>query len=171
MKKISLVLSLTFLMFIVMSSSSQAQERKKWSPQAKGAVIGAATGGAAGAIIHKRNRVVGGVVGGVVGAGAGYGVGKIIDNKQKKKEAEAAAERIAVIERSNDYKVASSTRSSAPARKTRKAAVTPAAPEPATMAYAENNENVFFTSGYVLNPHYGDPSKPYYTSEYRVKSW
>ena len=170
MKKISLVLSLAFLMLIVVSSSSQAQERKKWSPQAKGAVIGAATGGAAGAIIHKRNRVVGGVVGGVVGAGAGYGVGKIIDNKRKKEEAAAAAERIAVIERSNDYKVASSTRSSAPARATKKAAVTPAAPQPETMAYAAN-DNVFFTSGYVLNPHYGDPSKPYYTSEYRVKSW
>lgn len=168
MKKISLVLSLAFLMFIVMSSSSQAQERKKWSPQAKGAVIGAATGGAAGAIIHKRNRVVGGVVGGVVGAGAGYGVGKIIDNKRKKEEAAEAAERIAAIERSNQYKVAAA-RSAAPAP-AKKKSITPAAPEPATMAYAAN-DNAFFTSGYVLNPHYGDPSKPYYTSEYRVKSW
>ncbi|MEJ8800821.1 glycine zipper domain-containing protein [Pontibacter sp. H249] len=170
MKKISLVLSLAFLMFIVVSSSSQAQERKKWSPQAKGAVIGAATGGAAGAIIHKRNRVVGGVVGGVVGAGAGYGVGKIIDNKRKKEEAAEAAERIAAIERSNQYKVAAA-RSAAPAQaRTTKKAVTPAAPEPAAPAYAAN-DNVLFTSGYVLNPHYGDPSKPYYTSEYRVKSW
>lgn len=57
-------------------------EKKGWSAKAKGAVIGAATGAAAGAIINKRQRAVGAVVGGVLGAGAGTGIGAIIDKKQ-----------------------------------------------------------------------------------------
>ncbi|RYD55758.1 MAG: hypothetical protein EOP56_14440 [Sphingobacteriales bacterium] len=58
-----------------------APEKKGWSAKAKGAVIGGATGAAAGAIIHKRQRAVGAVVGGVLGAGAGTGIGAIIDKK------------------------------------------------------------------------------------------
>jgi hypothetical protein len=69
---------------------NQLRPPRQWSPQAKGAVIGGATGAAAGAIIHKRNRVVGGVVGGAVGAGAGYAIGKRIDNKRKAAAALAA---------------------------------------------------------------------------------
>lgn len=56
-------------------------EKKGWSAKAKGAVIGAGTGAAAGAIINKRNRVAGAVIGGVLGAGAGTGIGAIIDKK------------------------------------------------------------------------------------------
>jgi hypothetical protein len=56
-------------------------EKKGWSAKAKGAVIGAGTGAAAGAIINKRNRVAGAIIGGVLGAGAGTGIGAIIDKK------------------------------------------------------------------------------------------
>ena len=44
-------------------------------------IVGVMAGGAAGAIINKRNRVVGGVVGGIIGAGVGYGVGRGMDKK------------------------------------------------------------------------------------------
>ena len=64
-KVISLALSLVLIVAVMFSASAQTTERKGWSPQAKGAVIGGATGAAAGAIIHKRNRVVGGAVGAV----------------------------------------------------------------------------------------------------------
>jgi hypothetical protein len=57
------------------------QKKKGWSAKAKGAVIGAGTGAAAGAIINKRNRVAGAVIGGVLGAGAGTGIGAILDKK------------------------------------------------------------------------------------------
>jgi hypothetical protein len=59
----------------------QAPEKKGWSAKAKGAVIGAGTGAAAGAIINKRNRAAGAVIGGVLGAGAGTGIGAVIDKK------------------------------------------------------------------------------------------
>jgi hypothetical protein len=59
----------------------QAPEKKGWSAKAKGAVIGAGAGAAAGAIINKRNRAAGAVIGGVLGAGAGTGIGAIIDKK------------------------------------------------------------------------------------------
>lgn len=55
---------------------SELRSLRTWSPQAKGAVIGAGTGAAAGAVIHKRNRAAGAVVGGVVGGATGYAVGK-----------------------------------------------------------------------------------------------
>ena len=55
--------------------------KKGWSAKAKGAVIGAGTGAAAGAIINKRNRAAGAVIGGILGAGAGTGVGAVIDKK------------------------------------------------------------------------------------------
>lgn len=58
-----------------------APQKKGWSAKAKGAVIGAATGAAGGAIINKRDRVKGAVIGGVLGAGAGVGVGAVIDKK------------------------------------------------------------------------------------------
>jgi hypothetical protein len=59
----------------------QQPQKKGWSAKAKGAVIGAGVGAAAGAIINKRNRGVGAIIGGVLGAGAGTGVGAIIDKK------------------------------------------------------------------------------------------
>lgn len=67
---------------LVISSSVEAQQisdlrsLQSWSPQTKGAVIGTGVGAAAGAVINKRNRVVGAVVGGAVGGASGYAFGK-----------------------------------------------------------------------------------------------
>lgn len=106
MKKAGLIFSLFLLVALTFCQSAQAQRR--WSPQAKDATIGAGIGGAAGAIINKRNRVVGGVIGGVLGGATGYAIGKHKDNVNKEaarvaaaREAErqAAAEREAVAER------------------------------------------------------------------------
>jgi hypothetical protein len=65
----------------VVYQQAPAPKKKGWSAKAKGAVIGTATGAAAGAIINKRNRAAGAVIGGVLGAGAGTGVGAVIDKK------------------------------------------------------------------------------------------
>lgn len=66
---------------IVYQEPAQQPQKKGWSSKAKGAVIGGVAGAAAGAIINKRQRVVGGVVGSVLGAGAGLGIGAILDKK------------------------------------------------------------------------------------------
>lgn len=63
------------------SNAAKAEEKKGWSKAAKGATIGGIAGGAAGAIINKRNRVVGGGVGAVAGAGLGYVIGRHLDKK------------------------------------------------------------------------------------------
>ncbi len=63
-------------------ATQEAPRKKGWSAKAKGAVIGTATGAAAGAIINKRNRAAGAVIGGILGAGAGTGVGAVIDKKK-----------------------------------------------------------------------------------------
>jgi hypothetical protein len=63
------------------SNAAEAPEKKGWSKAAKGAVIGGATGAAAGAVINKKNRAVGAVIGGVVGAGAGVIIGRDMDKK------------------------------------------------------------------------------------------
>jgi uncharacterized protein YcfJ len=175
MKKVSVMLSLVLMIALVLSGSVQAQERKKWSPQAKGAVIGGVTGAAAGAIINKRNRAVGGVVGGVGGAAVGYGVGKIIDNKQKKREAERVAEFNRTVAANRAYAYSSSNRSSGSSRKSSATKAAVAAPA-ATMAYTG------YTAGqpqimsmdnmaFLPNEDYGDYSKPYSNTEYRRKSW
>ena len=63
-------------------NTAKAPVRKKgWSKAAKGAAIGGVAGAAGGAIINKRNRVVGGVVGGVLGGAVGYGIGRSMDKK------------------------------------------------------------------------------------------
>jgi hypothetical protein len=194
MKKVSYIMSLALMASVAFGGSAEAQEKRTgWSPQAKGTVIGAGTGAAAGAVIHKRNRVVGGVVGGVAGGAVGYGVGKHIDNKQKEREAEeariAAAERAATAERTaaanraaatNRATVAKSTPASkaAPARKatTSLAAATPAEEQAANslaMMYAANTASSpqMVYANFLPNLDYGDRSKPYYTSEIRRKSW
>ncbi|MCW3082297.1 YMGG-like glycine zipper-containing protein [Segetibacter sp.] len=58
-------------------------KKKGWSKAAKGAVIGAGTGAAAGAIIGK-NKVKGAIIGGAAGAGGGFIIGKILDKKAEK---------------------------------------------------------------------------------------
>jgi phage tail tape-measure protein len=186
MKKVSYIMSLALMASVAFGGSAEAQEKRTgWSPQAKGAVIGAGTGATAGAVIHKRNRVVGGVVGGVAGGAVGYGVGKHIDNKQKERDAEAA--RIAAAERAaanraaaNSATVAKSTPAvkAAPARQatTSLAAATPAEERAANslaMMYAadKNPGTQLVYANFLPNLDYGDRSKPYYTSEIRRKSW
>ena len=193
MKKVSYIMSLALMASVAFGGSAEAQEKRTgWSPQAKGAVIGAGTGAAAGAIIHKRNRVVGGVVGGVAGGAVGYGVGKVIDNKQKEREAEAAriaaaeraaaAQRAAAAERSataNRATVAKNTPAPAkrtPAPQSSLVAATPAETASANslaMMYASEDgptPQVVYAN-FLPNLDYGDRSKPYYTSEVRRKSW
>ena len=191
MKKVSYIMSLALMASVAFGGSAVAQEKRTgWSPQAKGAVIGAGTGAAAGAIIHKRNRVVGGVVGGVAGGAVGYGVGKVIDNKQKREAEEAriaaaeraaAAQRVAAAERAaaNRATVAKSTPApakKAPAAQSSLVAATPAetaAANSLAMMYASDEgptpQTVY--ANFLPNPDYGDRSKPYYTSEVRRKSW
>jgi hypothetical protein len=64
-------------------SGNEAKQtvKKGWSKAAKGAVIGGVVGAAGGAIINKKNPVVGGVIGGVIGAGGGYALGRGMDKK------------------------------------------------------------------------------------------
>lgn len=100
MKMIHASVSLIILMALVFATSVQAQEKKRrWSPQAKGSAIGVGVGGAAGAIINKRNRVVGGLIGGAAGGAAGYGIGKGVDNRRKTNARIDAAEREAAENR------------------------------------------------------------------------
>lgn len=191
MKKVSYMLSLVLMVSIAFSSYGQLQNRKGWSPQAKGAVIGAGTGAVAGAVIHKRNRVVGGAVGGVVGAGAGYAIGKHVDNKNKEKARIAEANRVAeenraaAIHRAEANRVAAANRAAAvqrpmsPAKevmanRTALAATTEKEISPApVMGYtAGASEMPYIMSvAYLPNDSYGDRSKPYASSEYRRKSW
>lgn len=58
------------------TGSPDAQAQRSWGPATRGTVIGAGVGGAAGAVIYKKNPVVGAVVGGTVGAVAGNQIGK-----------------------------------------------------------------------------------------------
>lgn len=181
MKKLPYILSLLVLLSAFFGTRSvQAQDRKGWSPQAKGAVIGGLGGAAAGAIIHKRNRPVGGIVGGVAGGAIGYGVGKHIDNKQKERARIAEANRIAAI-REDQYRYAARRAASNDSRRakssssarTQAAAPTNAlvAAQPAPAFMANGVDASAANSAYLPNHAYGDPSNPYATSEYRRKSW
>lgn len=163
--KVFRLMLVPMLLLGVLSSPliAQAQNPKGWSPQAKGAVIGGLGGAAAGAIINKRNRPVGGVVGGVVGAGAGYAIGKHIDNKQKQR---AAAARAAEANAYQSSYRSEGTRSSArrsSGKHTAAAGMALAATAP-TQAEALN-------AGYLPNPTTGPAAAAYPESEYRRKSW
>jgi uncharacterized protein YcfL len=64
------------------STASQGTTQKKgMSKAAKGTIIGAVGGAAAGAIIAKKNRGLGAVIGGVVGGATGYTIGRAGDRK------------------------------------------------------------------------------------------
>ena len=176
MKKLPYFLSILFLftLFFGAPAQAQTQPKKKVSPQAKGAIIGAGSGAILGGVIHKRNRVVGGVVGGVAGAGAGYAIGKHIDNKNKEKaaaaEAAAAAERAAAYRAqaaaNNSSSVATVRRTSSPARSTSRTRTV------APMALAASSPEASVTAeGYLPNTDFGDPANPYANSEYRRRSW
>ncbi len=67
---------------VYQEAPAEPAKKKGWSAKAKGAVIGAGTGAAAGAIINGRNRGAGAIIGGVLGAAAGTGAGAIIDKKK-----------------------------------------------------------------------------------------
>jgi len=56
-------------------------KKKGWSKTAKYSAIGGGAGILLGAVINKRNRVLGGVIGGVIGGGLGYGIGRSQDKK------------------------------------------------------------------------------------------
>ncbi|MCI1186167.1 glycine zipper domain-containing protein [Hymenobacter sp. DH14] len=167
-----------FALIILLTSFNVPKAQAQWSPQAKGAVIGGLGGAAAGAIINKRNRAVGGVVGGVAGGAIGYGVGKHIDNKRKQRAAAAAQQR-AVAAREAEYRrelALARNRQSTTTTRTTQTALVPAnsltasnamvgnAMMPAAMPAASN-------AAFLPNTSYGDASHPYGTSEYRRKSW
>ncbi len=197
MKKVSYMLSLAMVFAIAFSSYGQLQTKKGWSPQAKGAVIGAGTGAVAGAVIHKRNRVVGGAVGGAVGAGAGYAIGKHVDNKNKEKARIAAANRVAeanrvaAIRRAEADRIAEANRTAEanrpvlaqkpvqPAKGVMASRTSPGnavekeMKQAPLMSYASSTNEVpyIMSMAYLPNESYGDRSKPYATSEYRRKSW
>lgn len=178
MKKVIFILSLVFIISITFNQASEAQTNKRWSPQAKGTVIGAGAGAAAGAIIHKRNRVVGGVVGGVAGGATGYAIGKRKDNKNKEAARIAAANRaaeanrIAAANRAKEAKTA--VASTKVIGNNRAGGIAPQALQATSgsLVYGGNNNIVpAINSAYLPNNFYGDKSKPYHTSEIKRKSW
>lgn len=178
MKKLPYILSLLVLLSAFFGTRSvQAQDRKGWSPQAKGAVIGGLGGAAAGAIINKRNRPVGGVIGGVAGGAIGYGVGKHIDNKQKERARIAEANRVAAI-REDQYRYAARRAASNDSRRAKSSSRTQSTPtnalvaaQPAPAYMANGQQPAALNSAYLPNDANGDTSHPYATSEYRRKSW
>ncbi len=174
MKNTSWLLLIPALLFsLLFSPRAQAQERRGWSPQAKDAAIGGAAGILGGALINKRNRVVGGAIGGVAGAGVGYAIGKHTDNKRKA-AARAAAERAAANERvaaANARADAAEHRAIAsnPGSIGRVAGAT-AAVAGAT-ALAASPTGVSTASGYFPNPEYGNAQTAYPAAAVRHKSW
>jgi hypothetical protein len=61
------------------SNEAQTAKKKGISKAAKGTAIGAVSGGVLGAVIFKKNRVLGGAIGAVLGGGIGYGIGRKMD--------------------------------------------------------------------------------------------
>lgn len=183
MKKLSLLLALLVLFTSVLTGAAHAQERKKWSPQAKGAVIGGLGGAAAGAIIHKRNRPVGGVVGGVAGAGVGYAIGKRTDNKRKAEAARIAAARRAEAQRAAAYRAglargAAKTSGAATPGTAPVVASALAAGTGAALLYDASGNPVTYAAGapatgvaYLPNNEYGNRDAAYPESQVRRKSW
>jgi hypothetical protein len=184
MKRTSWLFLIPVLLFsLIANHSAQAQQRKGWSPQGKGAAIGGAAGILGGALINKRNRAVGGLIGGAAGAGIGYGVGKHIDNK-KKKAAALAAERAAANERiaAANARAASAERTAAEARElaaTRSAArpamgiaTAAGAGVVAAQAFAPSTPpSTVIAAGYLPNPQYGQAGTAYPGSPVLRKSW
>ena len=166
-----------FALIVLLTSFHAPAAHAQWSPQAKGAVIGGLGGAAAGAIINKRNRAVGGVIGGVAGGAIGYGVGKHIDNK-KKQRAAAAAQQRAVAAREANYRRELALARNRPATttaRTTQTALVPANSLTASSAVVSDMppavQPAASNATYLPNTSYGDASKPYGTSEYRRKSW
>lgn len=89
MKKLICALGLASLLTVGVNETASAQwggnyaGERQVSGRAKGAIIGAGLGAAAGAIIHGRDPVAGGIVGAVVGGAGGYVIG---NNEDRIKE-------------------------------------------------------------------------------------
>ena len=164
-----------FALIILLTSFHAPEARAQWSPQAKGAVIGGLGGAAAGAIINKRNRAVGGVVGGVAGGAIGYGVGKHIDNKRKQRAAAAAQQRaVAAREAAYRREIALARSRQTTTTRTAQTALVPVNSLSASNAMVGGMQPAAMPAGantYLPNISYGDASHPYGTSEYRRKSW
>lgn len=177
MKKLNSIFSLVLAMSFSVSSMlfAQTTEKKPMSPQAKGAIIGGATGAVGGAIINKKNRAVGAAVGGVVGAGVGFGVGKVIDNKQKKKAAEEAARQeelnqIAAANAANNSSANTGTARSYASSKSRVTSHKASARRVVAPA-AVAAQPAFTQNGWIPNNENADPTLAYSNSEYKRKSW
>ncbi|WBO84834.1 glycine zipper 2TM domain-containing protein [Hymenobacter yonginensis] len=174
MKKASLFLA--FVMFFSTIFSGYAQDRKV-SSSAKGAIIGGLGGAAAGALINKKNRVVGGAVGGAAGGGLGYVIGRNADNKRRAEAARVAAARRAEANRAAAYR-AGIAKGNATARANNNnamAATAAAAAAPSMMnslAPAASSPSAFaMSTGYLPNESYGNRNAAYPSSEVRRKSW
>ncbi|WP_207509000.1 OmpA family protein [Telluribacter humicola] len=85
MKKVTFVLSAAVL---IIGSTITGCKNSKFSRQEKGAIIGATTGGAAGAVIGRRsgNTAVGAIIGAAVGGSAGALIGVYMDKQAKELE-------------------------------------------------------------------------------------
>ena len=90
-----------FALFLLSGNQAQAQdtkqtdpEKKGWSKKAKGAVIGGATGAAAGRVVAgKKGGTRGAIVGGAAGAAAGGAIGRKKDRKNDPKRYEQYADK------------------------------------------------------------------------------
>lgn len=165
------VFVLACLVGLLGHGAAQAQERRGWSPQAKGAVIGGLGGAAAGAIINKRNRAAGGVVGGVAGGALGYVIGKNRDNKNKA-AARLAAANAASARREAALRAELARSRKANAERREGEAPLPAAEATAFAPGAAMPAVVATPSGtYLVNKAPADASAPYASSEYRRRSW
>jgi len=92
MKKLICALGLVSLFTLSSTENASAQfggnnnGGRQVSARAKGAIIGAGLGAAAGAVIHRRDPVAGGIVGAVIGGGAGYVVGNNEDKIRERRD-------------------------------------------------------------------------------------
>ncbi|MGF7217436.1 putative membrane protein [Spirosoma lacussanchae] len=190
MKTNRAIILMAVLTAFIFSHVVEAQQRRKWSPQAKGTAIGAGVGGAAGAIINKRNRLVGGLIGGAAGAAGGYAIGKGVDNRRKtnariaaaerqaaearreaalaRREAAAAADKPGVVTRPAAERVAAVQKAPVPAVAGVAAGAGMAATAFSAQTLSEPYQN---NTLFLLNNNYGDQNSAYPSSEVRRKSW
>ncbi|MGY2133531.1 YMGG-like glycine zipper-containing protein [Hymenobacter sp. HD11105] len=182
MKKLSYITALVLLLTLTFGSVAQAQTKKPWSPQAKGAVIGGVGGAAAGAIINKRNRAVGGVVGGAAGAGVGYAIGKRTDNKRKEAARVAAANQAAANRAAADRAERATLARRVEAAEKKASVAAKAQPQYPMMAngfattaplmlVGADGAPTASNAAYLPNESYGERNTPYPSSEVRRKSW
>jgi osmotically inducible lipoprotein OsmB len=101
MKNIKLYLTILFALFLLTGNQAQAQntkqtepQKKGWSKKAKGAVIGGATGAAAGRVVAgKHGGTRGAIVGGAAGAAAGGAIGRKKDREKDPKRYDQYADK------------------------------------------------------------------------------